>query len=605
MGDIATLAIKVQQQGVNEAKNSLRELANQARATSAATGTLGTNTKGLSSGLGNVAVMMGRVASFGAIAAGVFMGIAKGADRFKVLEGRINLATRSTDEAQAAFVGLGRIADQTGQSMESAVEVFARLSFVRDEIGATTDEMLQFTETVGKLGVLSGASTTNLNAGLTQLGQALSSQYTRAEEFNSIMENIPAVGKAIADQFGVTTGQLRMLVINGQVLSKDVFAAMLNTTEKTRLEFAKYPDTVGRAFQQIGTAFSGLLSGLDKATGSSDLLIGILATGKDVIIGMTALIKSMSYVIHNIGIAFKQVWNDAEVGWQNFHNKFQLGMERITGGAYKAKLDTSAYKIDYSGQYKTDSDFQAIMADLRKQTDTTENKSATRKIEKDYKALAAGLGAASSKTKALKEDTSALKDTVSATEQAYKTLGDGIQSAFESAIVEGKSLKDVMRSLITDIKRALFQAGGGGSIGSSIVGWIQNAIGGGSGASSATGASAGGGFGSLVSSAWTGFKSLLGFADGGSFKVGGVGGTDSQLVQFRASPHEYVNISRGQPSGQGGGMNMTLQIDARGADVGAEQRIRAAAAEIQRGATQLAMKAVQEAYRRDPNYLTR
>lgn len=43
-----------------------------------------------------------------------------------------------------------------------------------------------------------------------------------------------------------------------------------------------------------------------------------------------------------------------------------------------------------------------------------------------------------------------------------------------------------------------------------------------------------------------------GFAMGGSFRVGGSGGTDSQLVQFRASPNETVTIRR--PDQGGGGM---------------------------------------------------
>jgi hypothetical protein len=34
----------------------------------------------------------------------------------------------------------------------------------------------------------------------------------------------------------------------------------------------------------------------------------------------------------------------------------------------------------------------------------------------------------------------------------------------------------------------------------------------------------------------------IGFATGGSFDVGGFGGTDSQLVKFRATPGEKVSI---------------------------------------------------------------
>lgn len=46
---------------------------------------------------------------------------------------------------------------------------------------------------------------------------------------------------------------------------------------------------------------------------------------------------------------------------------------------------------------------------------------------------------------------------------------------------------------------------------------------------------------------------LPGFATGGSFDVGGSGGTDSQLVAFRATPGEQVDISRPGARGSGGG----------------------------------------------------
>lgn len=47
-------------------------------------------------------------------------------------------------------------------------------------------------------------------------------------------------------------------------------------------------------------------------------------------------------------------------------------------------------------------------------------------------------------------------------------------------------------------------------------------------------------------------KKLFGFANGGSFNVGGVGGIDSQLVAFKASPNERVSITKpGQDMGGG------------------------------------------------------
>lgn len=63
--------------------------------------------------------------------------------------------------------------------------------------------------------------------------------------------------------------------------------------------------------------------------------------------------------------------------------------------------------------------------------------------------------------------------------------------------------------------------------------------------------------GSAIMGAFPGFKT------GGSFKVGGSGGPDSQLMQFRATPGEMVDVRRpGQDLGGGG---RPLHFDLRGA----------------------------------------
>ncbi len=77
-------------------------------------------------------------------------------------------------------------------------------------------------------------------------------------------------------------------------------------------------------------------------------------------------------------------------------------------------------------------------------------------------------------------------------------------------------------------------------------------------------AGSGGFLGSLFGGLF-GAGSLFGFANGGQFKVGGSGGTDSQLVAFRASPNETVTVTR--PDQRMGGASIVINnsIDARGA----------------------------------------
>ena len=67
------------------------------------------------------------------------------------------------------------------------------------------------------------------------------------------------------------------------------------------------------------------------------------------------------------------------------------------------------------------------------------------------------------------------------------------------------------------------------------------------------------------------FEKLLGFASGGSFEVGGSGGIDSKLVQFKATPSETVTVLKrgehqallnaiGAGSGNGGGRGIDVSV---------------------------------------------
>jgi hypothetical protein len=73
--------------------------------------------------------------------------------------------------------------------------------------------------------------------------------------------------------------------------------------------------------------------------------------------------------------------------------------------------------------------------------------------------------------------------------------------------------------------------------------------------------SQGGNVGSALSAIFGSTGSTPGFATGGSFTVGGSGGIDSQLVKFRATPGEMVNIRHGNDNGGGG----SVVFDLRGA----------------------------------------
>jgi hypothetical protein len=156
----------------------------------------------------------------------------------------------------------------------------------------------------------------------------------------------------------------------------------------------------------------------------------------------------------------------------------------------------------------------------------------------------------------LEEADQKTKDFKDATEDAAQTIG----TAFEDAVLRGEDLRGVLQGLLEDIGRIIlrltvtkplenFLTDNLGSLGSLLGLFGPSAS---AGAAASQSLAAGG--------------PLFNFAEGGSFKVGGAGGTDSQLVAFRASPNERVTVTRPDQA-MGGGTSLqigSINIDATG-----------------------------------------
>lgn len=401
-----------------------------------------------------------------------------------MLSGRIQNATRDAQEFRQAFDGLNRIAASTGGSLATAVDVFQRLSFTRNEIGATVDEMLRFTETVSKLGIVSGAGTAALDAGLMQLGQSLSAGIVRAEEFNSIMENIPMVGKAIADEFGISTGQLRLLVLEGKVLSEDVFAAILNQSAKADENFAKLPMTVQRASAESANALSIVTAELDRSLHISDAIIVSINKGtaalKWMAVAAVTVADSMNAIVKAADIAGKNL----DIGMANIYNRFSDKHGGQIGGIKLGRFDTSEREqqvrelTDATASLHTGRDVYEKL--FPSQNDLANQSTSVRIIKTDYEALAKSLGSGSEAAeKAAKKSKKALEDfnytlltTKSRTDDFYNSLIDHTIDAGNSM----ESWRNIAIGALKDFAKELLHVGNAGQSSGSIGGFLAQQV---------------------------------------------------------------------------------------------------------------------------------
>ncbi|USF88749.1 tape measure protein [Candidatus Endoriftia persephone] len=218
--------------------------------------------------------------SFRALAAGAaaYFSVAtliqglKLADEFNVLQQRIKAATRESGDYAEVSKEIYAITQRNGSAMADTVSVFQSLARSSKELGAANTDILKVTEAVQQLGIISGASQGAMSAGLLQFGQAMAAGVVRAEEMNSLLENIPEVANRIAKGMGMTVGQMRAAVLEGKLLSKDVFNALLKQALEIADQFKEMPLSLDRASQMLSTSFGNFLSQLDQATGFTSFL---------------------------------------------------------------------------------------------------------------------------------------------------------------------------------------------------------------------------------------------------------------------------------------------------------------------------------------------
>lgn len=157
---------------------------------------------------------------------------------------------------------------------------------------------------------------------------------------------------------------------------------------------------------------------------------------------------------------------------------------------------------------------------------------------------------------ALKEQAKLLEDVLTRT---FKAAEDAFVEFVETGKVDFSKL---ITSLISDLARLAFQSFVTKPLQGMLQGFLGNLLGG-----------FGGGFGSIFGGAGSGTgyfpPAPIGggglYATGGSWVVGGQGGVDSQMVQFRASPGERVTVERN--GGNGGGGNSTVVFNITTPDV--------------------------------------
>lgn len=198
------------------------------------------------------------------------------ADNMSQLNARIERLTGSAATASQTMQSLMRISSATGGSLQDTAKLWETLSTALRDTGATNGQIIQLTETLQKIGRIGGSSSEEMANALRQFGQSISSGTIRAEEFNSILEQMPELARQIAAGMGVSIGELRQLMLDGKLTAEDALNAIQKQTGSVNAEFEKLPRTLSQANTALTNSFLTMVDNINQATGASNGMVLVI-----------------------------------------------------------------------------------------------------------------------------------------------------------------------------------------------------------------------------------------------------------------------------------------------------------------------------------------
>ena len=218
-----------------------------------------------------------KLAALGSLIAGSMAvhKIIQTSDAMAGLKARMNDAFNSAENGNAAFEDSFNRAQKLGVSFENFGSAVARLAPAYTELGKSPQEAINSIETLTTLLKLSGASTEEASSTMIQFAQAMGSGKLAGDEFRAMSESSPAFMRLLAEEMGVTIGQLKELGSNGKLTADVISKTLAKSYDKISEKSKNLPKTFGTSFAKMGNAFAKLMSKIEQSGAFQILLTNI------------------------------------------------------------------------------------------------------------------------------------------------------------------------------------------------------------------------------------------------------------------------------------------------------------------------------------------
>jgi len=198
-----------------------------------------------------------------------FLGVGKltdSIDEYVSIENKLKAVTESTEEFVAAQKGVEKIADDLLQPLSSVTDAYLRYKLATESLGASQEEVLDFTKRVTQAMILSGATAEEAHRAAVQLAQGFGKNFkAAAQDLKSVKEQAPVLARIIERAAGALPGSLLVAAKSGKITSRLVFDAVRAAGEDLDRDFAKRQKRFEDIFNLLGNQWLQLIKELKPA----------------------------------------------------------------------------------------------------------------------------------------------------------------------------------------------------------------------------------------------------------------------------------------------------------------------------------------------------
>jgi len=254
MGILAALGLRLDAKG---AIRSMGKFTHSATNAGRATEKFERTTKNLSASLGALGALFGT------------RQLVQYADTWTLISARINVTADSSAQMRTIQMRLYDISQKTRNTLAATAVLYTRVALNADQLGRSSEELLLMTESVNAAMLISGSTGVEAAQSIRQLAQAMSKGKLDGDEFRTVMEAMPLVARALADEMGVTIGELQALAPQGLLTVQELIDALIAKNAEFMAEVEKMPWTIGQSIEVLNNAFTMMFGILNQAAGVS------------------------------------------------------------------------------------------------------------------------------------------------------------------------------------------------------------------------------------------------------------------------------------------------------------------------------------------------